>query len=509
MSTPAEALPPSTIDRPLSGWRRVLGDWLVVGSATAVCHVLGAATSLLLRWLLSPAQMGIWQALKLFLSYGNYANLGISKGAVREFNVALGGGQTARARRGLNLAFTVNTLTSVLYAAVLVGVGAWIALTGSSVWATQWAVGLVVVGVVAVLARYVTFHVTILRASQDFTTTSQLSILEAVLTLSVCGLATWCWGLPGLYGGTLVVLLASLVFLRRRAAAVLRLAWDMPEIRRLIAIGAPILLAGAVSSLFRSLDKLMILGYLSDREFQLGCYSLALMVTGQLFGLGNVLSMVTGPRYGETYGRSGDRRRVARLAARASELQAAAMVLPAALALMMAPPVLARLLPDYETGLAPLRYLVPGAVALVLALPGSQYLIAVGRQRRALAAVLIATAVAALGNHVALSGGYGLPGVAAATAAGYVVYFLIVSAVSLWGDLDGPARTRYAAMLALAVGPTLGLALCLQQSSPPAETGWPTVALQTAAVLAVWGLAIAYGWFHGGWGREFRGVRQS
>jgi len=474
MSTPAEALPPAAIDRPQSGWRRVLGDWLVVGSATAVCHVLGAATSLLLRWLLSPTQMGIWQALKLFLSYGNYANLGISKGAVREFNVALGGGQTARARRGLNLAFTVNTLTSVLYAAVLVGVGAWIALTGSSVWATQWAVGLVAVGAVAVLARYVTFHVTILRASQDFTTTSQLSILEAVLTLSVCGLATWCWGLPGLYGGTLVVLLASLVFLR------------------------------AVSSLFRSLDKLMILGYLSDREFQLGCYSLALMVTAQLFGLGNVLSMVTGPRYGETYGRTGDRRRVARLAARAGELQAAAMVLPAALALIVAPPVLARLLPDYETGLAPLRYLVPGAVALVLALPGSQYLIAVGRQR-----LLIATAVAALGNHVALSGGYGLPGVAAATAAGYVVYFLIVSAVSLWVDLDGPARTRYAAMLALAVGPTLGLALWLQPSSPPAETGWPTVALQTAAVLAVWGLAIAYGWFHGGWGREFRGVRQS
>ncbi|HUT09764.1 MAG TPA: lipopolysaccharide biosynthesis protein [Thermoguttaceae bacterium] len=508
MSTPAEALLPTTIDRPLNGWRRVFGDWLVVGSATAVCHVLGAATSLLLRWLLSPAQMGIWQALKLFLSYGNYANLGISKGAVREFNVALGSGRTDRARRGLNLAFTVNMLTSALYAAVLVGVGLWIALTGNSVWATQWAVGLLAVGAVAVLVRYVTFHVTILRANQDFTTTSQLSILEGLLTLSVCGLATWRWGLPGLYGGTLVVLLASLAFIRRRAAAVLRPAWDTAEIRRLIAIGAPILLAGTVSSLFRSLDKLMILAYLSDREFQLGCYSVALMVTAQLFGLGNVLSMVTGPRYGETFGRTGDRRCVARLAARAGELQAAAMALPAALALIAAPPVLARLLPDYETGLAPLKYLVPGAVALVLALPGSQYLIAVGRQRRALAAVLIATAVAVLGNHLALSGGYGLSGVAAATAAAYGVYFLLVSAVSLWGDLDGSARTRYVAMLALAVGPTVGLALWLGHSSSAAEAHWPTVAANAAAVLAVWGLTIACGWHRGGWGKEFRGTRQ-
>ena len=35
----------------------------------------------------------------------------------------------------------------------------------------------------------------------------------------------------------------------------------------------------------------------------------------------------------------------------------------------------------------PLRWLVPGAVFMTLALPGSQYLVAVDRQRRALAAV--------------------------------------------------------------------------------------------------------------------------
>ena len=58
--------------------------------------MLGAVTSLLLRMLLSPAQMGIWQAVKLLLSYGNYANLGISKGAAREYTVALGHGDTAR-----------------------------------------------------------------------------------------------------------------------------------------------------------------------------------------------------------------------------------------------------------------------------------------------------------------------------------------------------------------------------------------------------------------------------
>ena len=295
MSASAETIRSGPAVAPASGWRRVFGDWLMVGSATAVCHGLGVATSLLLRMLLSPAQMGVWQALKLLISYGNYANLGISKGAAREFNVATGSGRIEQARHGLNLAFTINCITSLAYAVVLLGAGVWIGVTGRGPWATSWAVGLATVGAMAVLARYVTFHVTILRSAQQFRVTSRLSVLEAVLTLAVCTVATWWFGLPGLYGGTLLVLAGSLWFVRRHAAASLRPAWDAAEIRRLIGIGLPILAAGAVASVFRSLDKLMILAYLSDREFQLGCYSLALMVSAQLFGIGNVLSMVTGP----------------------------------------------------------------------------------------------------------------------------------------------------------------------------------------------------------------------
>ena len=93
---------------PAGGWRRVAVDWITVSGATAVCHGLGVVTSLLLKVLLNPAQMGVWQALKMLLSYGNYANLGVSKGAVRDYAVALGRGETAEAKRGLDLAFTVG-----------------------------------------------------------------------------------------------------------------------------------------------------------------------------------------------------------------------------------------------------------------------------------------------------------------------------------------------------------------------------------------------------------------
>ena len=501
------ALPSSRTASPVTGWRRVIGDWALVGGATTLCHALGAVTSLLLRVLLTPSQIGIWQALKLFLSYGNYANLGISKGAVREYTVARGQGNTTDARRGLNLAFTVNTLTSAVYAIILIAAGLAVGFLGGGAWSGSWALGLAVVGTLAVVSRYVTFHVTILRAGQAFAVTSRLAVLEAVLTLSVCGLAAWCWGLPGLYFGTLVVLTGTLLFVRRHRAVTLGWAFDWPEVRRLVVIGAPILLAGTISSLLRSLDKLMILGYLSDREFQLGCYSVTLMVTAQLFGLGNMFSMVIGPRLGEKFGQSRNRREVARLAARATEIQAAAIALPAALSITVATPFLAWLLPDYQTGLAPLPWLIPGVVALTLALPAGQYLVAVDRQRRALAVVVVATLLAAGGNHLALSGGFGLVGVAAATAIAYAAYFAFIVAASLWIELDRRERIRYLAMITLAVLPTLGLAIGLDWCRPARDSDWIATSAKAVAITLAWALSITTGWHAGGWSKTWKESR--
>jgi O-antigen/teichoic acid export membrane protein len=491
-----------SVPAPASGWWRVVVDCTLVSGTTIVCSLLGMVTSLLFRMLLDPAQMGVWQGLKVFLSYSNYANLGVSKGATRDFTVAMGRGDTEAARHGLNLAFAVNTLSSLVFAAIPIGIGLWLGIARG--WTSGWAVGLLVIGVLVVLQRHYTFQVTILRCAQAFGLTSLISILEAVLTLAFCGLATWLWGLWGLFGGTVAVMGVTLLVVQHRAAVPLSWAWDTAEIRRLVLIGSPMLLAGVVSTLFRSLDKMMILGYLSDREFQLGCYSVALLVTTQLYGLANMLSIVMGPRYGETFGQSGSRREVARLASRATELQSAAMALPAALAIVAAPAVLAWLLPNYRSGLAPLVWLVPGNIALSMALPASQYLVAVDRQNRALVAAVVATILAAAANHLVLTAGHGLIGVAVATSVGYGIYGLLTLAISLWPELDAMERLRLVGMQALINIPPVLLALGLETLWPGTEAGWLTNGAKMLAVLAVWGWTVALGWHHGRWA-EARG----
>src|SRR6185437_2016205 len=98
-------------------------------------------------------------------------------------------------------------------------------------------------------------------------------------------------------------------------------------------------------------DKLMILACLPDCEFQLGCYSMALLVSGQLYSIGNALSIVVGPRYAAMYGASECRPSVARFAAQTSYLQATALAWLGGMAIVAGPAVFSTMFPKYAAGL--------------------------------------------------------------------------------------------------------------------------------------------------------------
>ena len=468
---------------PVSGWRRMLRDTSIVGATGMLCHALGGVTAVLFRMALSPVEMGIWQTLKMILGYANFANLGISKGATREYTIARGRGDADEATIGLNCAFTANTLSSLLYGGVPIAIGIWLLVTSYGAvlpGRAAWGIGLVAVGLMSVVSRYVTFHVNLLRCSQAFDKTAWISLVEGAATLIVAGTVAVLFGLEGLLVGTLAVLAFSTVLVRRFATIRLAWTWDWPRSRRLLAIGAPILLAAGAATLFRSVDKIMILAYLPDGEFQLGCYSVALMVGAQVLGIGNLLSSVMAPRYGEKFGRTGSRGSVARMAMHATEMQGLMVGGVAAAALIFAPPVLEFLLPAYRSGFDSVRWLVFGAVGLSLSIPASQYLVAIDRQRGVLLAVCLAVTAAVLGNHLVLVLGGGIVAVAIVTAVCYVLH---------WLSLSGPGFahttsfrewiTHFAVTAAVAFVPALPAVLIANPNSA-SMTAW----IETAAVKA-------------------------
>jgi O-antigen/teichoic acid export membrane protein len=430
----------------------LLRDGLRVGGATVVGQALGMATSLLLRGLLDPAAMGVWQGLKLALSYGNYASFGVSKAATREWSIAQGSGQRAEAAADLNVAFAVNLLTSGTYGLIL-AVAAIVAALRGGPWAWAWSSGLLCVALLVILQRHVTFHVSILRAEGDFRATARLSVLESVATLVAAGTAAWCWGLPGLYAGTLLVLLAAWGYLKWHGARPLAWRWSRGDVHRLASAGLPMLATAALWSLLRSLDKLTILSLVPDAERQLGYYSLALLAGGQIFGLANMLGTVVVPRLGRDFGATGGTAEPARLALDATLWQAALLGPLAAAAVIVGPPLLGYLLPDYQAGLAALDATVIGAVALGLSLPAAQLLVAVRRERLAAALMLAGCVLAAALLSATAWLRPTLAHLATATACGYAAYAMLTLLTACYTCRAEGAWSRAVAVLAIAAMP--------------------------------------------------------
>jgi len=398
-------MPPRGSSTPDRGWKAVVRDGSLVGSGTIVGQVLGVATSLLIRMLLSPVQMGLWQALKLVLSYSGFVNLGVTNAATRELTIARGSGNPREAHHSRDVAYTFSVATTVAYALALVVAATLMWSQGGPAVNLMWAVGLGIMAAICLAQRLITFHISMLRAERCFAAAARLAVLEAVLTLSVCGTATWAFGLYGLLGGCLFVSLVCGRVARSMNAPPPRWAWDLRTTKSLTTVGLPIVLTGLVMMLFHTVDRLMLLAYLPDGTFQIGVYSTALLVTTQLSGVADMLATTMAPQYGEALGRWKSERRVARLAAHATELHAAIMVLAASLALVVGPPILAWLLPDYAAGLPALTWLIPGTLSLAIAIPATQFLVITKRQNRTLFTACIALAVAAVGNHIALSTG--------------------------------------------------------------------------------------------------------
>ncbi len=190
----------------------------------------------MLRWGLDPAQLGVYTGLRLYLDHTNRSSLGVGLGAVQEIPILRAQGRVAEAQHVADVAHTANTVTCLLYALALL---AWAAirapLVRSDPLAAEWTWGLVAVAGLALLKRYESFLIAVLRAHQEFALTTELDIFESLVSIVAVGLGLWLAGFWGLLAGVGVILGAKIAYLRAGHPLRFAWAWDVPAAARLMA----------------------------------------------------------------------------------------------------------------------------------------------------------------------------------------------------------------------------------------------------------------------------------
>jgi O-antigen/teichoic acid export membrane protein len=474
--------------------RAVVRDSLVVSLGGQLERALGTLSALLLRWGLDPARLGVYTGLRIFLDQTNRTSLGIGLGAVQEIPILRAAGRYDEARRLADIAYTTNTLTCFLYALALLG-WAWIRapLLNGDPLAAEWTWGLTAVAGLTLIKRYESFLIAVLRAHREFVLTTELDILEALVSAVTIAGGLALAGFWGLLAAVAVILAVKIAYLHARHPFRFHWAWDLAAAGRLMRIGLPILANTAIFGAVLSLDRVLILWRLPDGARAAGLYTIALLGTSWSLDLAGRIVLVMYTAFQTTLGRTSDRAEVARQAVRATEAQVTPLAAGSAVAYLAGPLFLGSLMPRYVEGLPALRPLLPGMILLGLAWPARQFLITIGRPYRlclATTAGLVCTAAAGLvGADRA-----GIVGVAWGMTLGYAAVYFLTSATAYVPPLGWWRWLAHQARIAGALGWFAAGALLASHLPIPGDgPTWGTLAWR-GAMLTAWLLPPLVAW---------------
>ena len=473
--------------------RRAVRDGLIVTLGGQVERALGTVTALMLRWWLDPAQLGVYTGLRLYLDNTNRSSLGVGLGAVQEIPILRAAGREAEARRVADVAHTANTLTCLAYALGLLS-WAWIKapLVAGDPRAAEWTWGLVAVAGLALLKRYESFLIAVLRACQEFELTTRLDVFEALVSIVAVGLGLRLAGFWGLLAAVGVIVGSKIAFLHASHPFRFRRAWDPAATARLMRVGLPILANTAAFGAVMSLDRVLILWRVPDGDRAAGLYTIAIMGTSWSLDLSGRIVAVLYTYFQSTLGRTRDPAEVARQALRAAEGQAPLLAAGSAVAYLVGPAFLGALMPRYAEGLPALRPLLPGTLLLGLAWPARQMLIAVGRPYTLASATLVGLGVTALAGSIGADQG-GIVGVAWGTTIGYAAVAWLTGLFACVPRLGWPAWWAHQAWLARTlVGFAAGTAFAAHVPLPGLGR-WPEFAAR-CLILAAWLLPTLWAW---------------
>ncbi len=496
--------------RPVSAeGRKVVRDSLAVTLGGQLERVIGTLTAVGLRWGLDIGQLGVYTGLRLYLDNTNRTSLGVGLGAVQQIPILRASGRIAEARHVANVAHTTNTLTCLVYASALI-VLAWLRAPGLAAHplAAEWTWGLVAVAALALIKRYETFLVAILRAHGEFTLTAELDVVESLASAVAVGLGLWLAGFWGLLVAVGVLLLVKIAWAHARSPLRFEWAWDAPLIWSLMREGLPILANTAVFGAFLSLDRVIILWRIPDGEAAVGLYTtMALMGTSWSLDVAGRIVLVMDTAFKTTLGRTSDPVEVARQALKATEAQLPVLLAGGAVAYTIAPTFLGAIMPRYAAGIPAMRPLLPGMILLGLAWPARQMLIAIGRPYRLFLATLLGLAITAVAISIGADSA-GIVGVAWGMTFGSALLFLLLSATAIVPLLGLSRWTRHQARLFVMIGGFSTATLLTAHLDLGLRPGWLDLAAH-CMLLTVWLAPTLWIWadrheWGGVWTRERR-----
>lgn len=407
--------------------KKFFNDMLFYLSSNFFANFLNFITGIVVRRILEPAIMGLFNEIMLIFDYARYSHMGIIDALDREMPYFYGKKDYEKVERLKDTGFTICLIVSLLIS-IGIFIATWfIKLNGNNILVG----GVRIVSLMIVLRFITSLYIVLNRSRNRFSVISKYTIFVAVLDIVFKIFLTIKFGLYGLLWASLLTLGIGLLYFYKASGEKLKFIFNFPfkEVVCLLKIGFPLLVMGIVFMTLTNIDRIMIIRLL-DRE-NLGFYTIALMVNGYIAQLPSLVYGVFFPRFYQAYGEKQDIFEIKKLFMKPTLIFAYLFPILIGLVIIILPLLIHYVLPAYIPGLIPTYFLLFESLFIALASMPIYLLVALNKQ---IYIVLIGTMCIFLGvglNYLFVKKfDLGLSGIAIGTSLVYFIYVTILIAYS-------------------------------------------------------------------------------
>lgn len=381
----------------------------VYSLSTQLTQLITLIAAVLSRRFLGPAQVGIWATLQILVEYAKYSSLGTLYSVARELPYLIGKGEHEKAGQIKNVVFT-----TVMIGSSLMGLGIFLyAFLTRGRYSHEVTYGLFFISGVIVLQRFSDLLIGLLRCYKKFHLASAQMIWSSVVNAVLVAVLTYYFKIFGFIWAIGLSFLFNIAFIYAHHNFHFRFQFDRSRFRGIVQFGFPLMILGVMTTVLRSIDKIMVARLLGFEA--LGFYSIALMVNSYIGSFANSVAIVLVPHLQEKYGAQDNPKDLVSFLEKTGHAFSLMTPVLIGAAWMAAPYFIALFLPQFISGIPAMKILGFSMFFLALAQPYNDFLITI-KKHLALFPLLAATSIFALIlNYGMIRAGYGIAGVALAT----------------------------------------------------------------------------------------------
>lgn len=404
--------------------RKAISDFSIALISQYLAQFILFFRNFIFAKLLGPADFGVYSAIFLFFSYGNYSNLGVIDGLSRIVPYELGAGREAKAREFLGSGFWgLNLVSSAFLVSVII-----YSFISPFKTIVENKTAVILTSIAVLLNQNFTYALLYHRIKHNFKRAYIFQLIQAVLDLTFSILLLFKFRIVGIFWGMTFSFLLVCFFSLKDIFQEIKLKINFKLLSEIFKVGFQILLVGFTYGFLMSADKFSVANLFEKSK--MGIYSVAVAFGVIPYFASATIGQFIGQRMIEEFGRSRSKENLKIFLDESLLVVAFITPLISMLTITLAEPFITILLPKYVESL---RYIDKLSIAYYFLSLGAMlgtFLISVNQQGKILVLNLIFIPFILLLNFAVFKTGLDLLGIAYVTFANFFLRTFLLFVLS-------------------------------------------------------------------------------